>query len=136
MGRRRRKYRKPQLLRAPRALPTIFDCPHCGARAVSVEMRKKEKNERGEIKAVVKCGKCGLYAEMWVPEIFQPVDVYSKFLDAYLEGRLEYTFIKEGGEATLSLEELASEGEEGEEAVEGGEAWESGSGAEEEGRGW
>ena len=131
MGRRRRKYKKRPLLRAPRVLPTIFECPHCGAKALTVEIRKKERNEQGLVKAVIKCGNCGLYAEMWVPELYQPVDVYSKFLDAYLEGRAEYKILKEGAgeEKTISLEELAASGEEGElvEAGEGGE------GAEEEG---
>jgi len=122
VGRRRRKYRKPQLLRPMRRLPTVFECPHCGARALSVEIRKKERNERGEVKAVIRCGNCGLYAEMWVPEIFQPVDVYSRFLDAYLEGRIEVEFRKEGGgERELSIEELAAGSEEGEEIGESGE---------------
>ncbi len=132
VGRRRRKYRKPQLLRPIRRLPTIFECPNCGARALSVEIRKREKNERGEVKAIIRCGKCGLYAEMWVPEIFQPVDVYSRFLDAFLEGSIEYKFTKEGGEAELSLEELAA----GEEEEVGEAAGESGGGVEEEEEQW
>jgi transcription elongation factor Elf1 len=98
---------------------------------VSIEIRRKERNERGEVKAIIRCGNCGLYAEMWVPEIFQPVDVYSKFLDAYLEGRIKVEFRKPGGERELSIEELAGgagegEGEEFEEEGGGGaeeEAW-------------
>jgi len=109
LGRRRRKYRKRQLLRPQPRLPTVFECPHCGARAISVEIKKKERNERGEVKAIIRCGNCGLYAEMWVPEIFQPVDVYSKFLDAYLEGRIEVKFLKKAEERTISLEELGAE---------------------------
>jgi transcription elongation factor Elf1 len=135
VGRRRRKYRKPQLLRPMRRLPTVFECPHCGARALSVEIRKKERNEKGEVKAIIKCSKCGLYAEMWVPEIFQPVDVYSRFLDAYLEGRIEVEFRKKEGESgeagELSIEELMEQGGEGEE-VEG----ESGGEAEEKTWSW
>jgi len=106
LGRRRRKFRKPLLTRPLRTLPTIFECPHCGARAVSVDIRKNERNEQGLVHAIIRCGNCGLYAEMWVPEIYHPVDVYSKFLDAYLEGRIEYKFVKE--EKKVSLEELAS----------------------------
>jgi transcription elongation factor Elf1 len=90
-------------------MPTVFECPHCGARAISVEIKKKERNERGEVKAIIRCGNCGLYAEMWVPEIFQPVDVYSKFLDAYLEGKIEVKFLKKAEERTISLEELGAE---------------------------
>ena len=124
MGRRRRKkYRKPQLLRPVRTLPTIFECPHCGARSMSVEIRKKERNEAGLLKAIIRCGSCGLYSEMWVPEIFHPVDVYSKFLDAYIEGKAEYTFTKE---EKVTLEELAEAESVGE----------SGGGAEEEEGKW
>ncbi len=128
MGKRRRKYRKPQLMRPLRRLPTVFECPHCGAKALTVEIRKKERNEQGLVKAVITCGNCCLYAEMWVPEIYQPVDVYSKFLDAYLEGTIEYTFTEgcEGEGGKVSLEELG----EGEEVEEGGE------GAEEEAELW
>ncbi len=97
----------------------MFECPHCGARAISVEIKKKERNERGEVRAIIRCGNCGLYAEMWVPEIFQPVDVYSKFLDAYLEGRIEVKFLKKAEERTISLEELGAE-ETGFETGEGG----------------
>jgi len=119
VGRRRKKYRKRLLLRPQRRLPTIFDCPNCGARMVSVTIDKKKRNEEGKVLAIVTCGKCGLYAEMWVPAIYEPVDVYSKFLDGFLEGTIEYKFVKEG-EAEVSLSELA--GEEGEgEGVETGE---------------
>ena len=127
MGRRRKKYKKIQLLRPQRRLPTIFECPNCGVRMLSVEFDKKQKNEKGEILAKVKCGHCGLYAEMHVPPIFQPVDVYSKFLDAYLEGTIEYKILKTKKEsASQALKELmaASEAavEEGEEAsTKGGE---------------
>jgi len=127
VGRRRKKYKKIQLLRPQRTLPTIFECPNCGARMLSVDLDKKQKNEKGEILAKVKCGHCGLYAEMWVPQIFQAVDVYSKFLDAYLEGTIEYKILKEEGKPTpsQSLEELmaaskAATEEEGEDR-EGGE---------------
>ena len=124
MGRRRRKYKKRPLLRAPRIMPTVFECPHCGAKAMTVEIKKKERNEQGYVKSIIRCGNCSLYAEMWVPEIFQPVDVYSKFLDAYLEGRIEYRFTKAEGEKTISLEELASEEGEVVETWEGGETTE------------
>ncbi|HIQ55343.1 MAG TPA: zinc-binding protein [Pyrodictium sp.] len=127
MGRRRKRYKKIQLLRPPRRLPTIFECPNCGARMLSVELDKKQKNDKGEILAKVKCGHCGLYTEMWVPQIFQAVDVYSKFLDAYLEGTIEYKILKEGASTSSQvLEELMAaskttiEGEEEGEGTEGG----------------
>ena len=94
------------LLRPQRRLPTIFECPNCGARMLSVELDKKQKNDKGEILAKVKCGHCGLYTEMWVPQIFQAVDVYSKFLDAYLEGAIEYKILKTEETPSQALEEL------------------------------
>ena len=125
MARRRKKYRKRPLRPRP-VMPTVYECPHCGARTLSITINKRERNEQGLVKAVIKCGSCGLYAEMWVPEIFQPVDVYSKFLDGFLEGKIEYSFIKlsEEREATVP----AAEGEE-----KGGAAWESGEVVEEQG---
>lgn len=122
MGRRRRKkYRKLVLLKPPRLLPTVFECPHCGAKALSVEIRRKERNEAGLVKAIIRCGSCGLYSELWVPELFQPVDVYSKFLDAYVEGKAEYTFTKRervvaepAGEEDIGESGGESEEEEGE----------------------
>ncbi|MET1102100.1 MAG: zinc-binding protein [Pyrodictiaceae archaeon] len=113
MARRRRKYRKRIPLRPVQKLPTIFECPNCGARALTVTISKKELNEEGRVKAIIKCGKCGLYAEMWVPSIYEPVDVYSKFLDKFLEGSIEYKFTK--GEKEVSIGELIASqaGEEG-----------------------
>ncbi len=98
MARRRKKYRKVPLRPKP-VMPTVYECPHCGAKMLSVSIDKKSRNEQGLVKAVVRCGSCGLYAEMWVPEIYQLVDVYSKFLDGFLEGKLEYSFIKPGAES-------------------------------------
>ncbi len=119
MARRRKKYRKRPLLRPPAKLPTVFSCPNCGANALTVTIDKKSVNEEGLVKAVIRCGKCGLYAEMWVPKIYHPVDVYSKFLDKYLEGEIEYRFIKRGGgEEEIGIEELLQGGGE----IEGGES--------------
>ncbi|MET1129202.1 MAG: zinc-binding protein [Thermoproteota archaeon] len=112
MGRRRRKYRKRIPVSVPRRLPTVYECPNCGARALSVTINKKVRNEAGEVEAVIKCGKCGLVATMFVPSIYEAVDAYSKFLDKFLEGKVEVKFA-ETEEATLSLAELEMEAEEG-----------------------
>jgi transcription elongation factor Elf1 len=110
MARRRKKYRKIPLRPRP-VMPTIYECPNCGSRMLSVTLDKKSRNEQGLIKAVVRCGSCGLYAEMWVPEIYQLVDVYSKFLDGFLEGKVEYTFTKveERGGASWEGGEISEE---------------------------
>ncbi len=111
---RRRKRRKKLLIRRP-TMPTVFRCPNCEMEALTVEINKKERNEFGYYKAIIRCGNCGLYAEMWVPPIYQPVDVYHKFLDEFVKGTAKYEIRKEaaggGGEKRLSLEELL-EGEE------------------------
>ncbi|WP_048192148.1 zinc-binding protein [Pyrolobus fumarii] len=116
---RRRKRRKKLIIRRP-TMPSAFRCPNCEAETLVVEINKKEVDQNtGYYKAIIKCGTCGLQAEMWVPPIFQPVDVYSKFLDGFLEGKIEYKILKSGEERRLSLEELAGEAEHGEEYVEG-----------------
>ncbi len=120
---RRRKRRKKLLIRRP-TMPTVFRCPNCEMEALTVEINKKERNEFGYYKAIIRCGNCGLYAEMWVPPIYQPVDVYHKFLDEFVKGTAKYEIRKEaaagkaGGEKRLSLEELL-EGEEHEMEGEG-----------------
>ena len=108
MARRRKKYRK-RILKPPAKLPTIFSCPNCGSKSMTVVISKKEVNEEGKVKAIIRCSKCGLYAEMWVPKIYHPVDVYSKFLDKFLSGEIEYTFTKPQEEAEIGLETLLSQ---------------------------
>ena len=112
MARRRKKYRKRLLMRQPLRPPDRFDCPNCGAKALTVTIDRKDVDDEGKVKAIIRCSKCGLYAEMRVPKIYEAVDVYSKFLDGFLEGTIEYTFTKpQGGEGTLKLDELVGEGE-------------------------
>ncbi len=111
VGRRRRKYRKRPLRPRP-VMPTVFECPNCGARVLAVSFNRKEKDEQGRILAEIKCSSCGLYATMWVPELFQPVDVYSRFYDAFIEGRAEYTIVKEeASREGVSIVEARESGE-------------------------
>ncbi len=89
MGRRRKK-RKLVARRPRKTIPSVFQCPNCGKIAITVELNKPTN---GVKHAIVRCGNCGLYAEMDVPEIFQNVDVYGRFLDGFYSGTLEYDFI-------------------------------------------
>ncbi|RLG75021.1 MAG: hypothetical protein DRO23_05060 [Thermoprotei archaeon] len=89
MGRRRKK-RKLVARRPRKTIPSVFQCPNCGKIAITVELNKPAN---GVKHAIVRCGNCGLYAEMDVPEIFQNVDVYGRFLDGFYSGTLEYDFI-------------------------------------------
>ncbi len=125
MARRRRKYKKQPLLRPIPRLPSVFECPNCGVQMVSVKKIKEERNELGQVKAVVRCGKCGLYGELWVPDIFQSVDIYHRFLDMYLEGELEVELIKKPEKISTEESNASSGGSLGE-------YWESGEGAKEE----
>lgn len=76
MGRRRKRSR-PRLV-PKKKLPTVFQCPSCGATAVSVSIVKgKEK------KVIVACANCGLRGEYEYNQYLHPVDYFSKFLDDY-----------------------------------------------------
>lgn len=102
MGRRRKK-RRLIARRPKKTIPSVFQCPNCGKIAITVELNKPTTG--GVKHAVVKCGNCGLYTEMNVPEIFQNVDVYGIFLDRFYSGTLKYSFITPAEEE--KTEELA-----------------------------
>ncbi|MCD6300726.1 MAG: hypothetical protein J7L82_01490 [Staphylothermus sp.] len=90
MGRRRKKYKK--VIRRVRRVPKIFQCPNCGSRTLTIKFEKLDVQNYK--KAVITCGTCGLYAEMQVPELYESVDVYAKFVDLYEEGEIEVQFKK------------------------------------------
>jgi transcription elongation factor Elf1 len=90
MGRRRKKYKK--IPKKIRKIPKIFQCPNCGARTLTVRFEKLDIP--GYKKAIITCGTCGLYAEMQVPELYEPLDVYAKFIDAFEEGSIQVEFRK------------------------------------------
>ncbi len=93
MGRRRRKKAR-KIIRVKRTLPKVFQCPNCGIRAMTIEF--VEKGQPGSSReAIVKCGQCKLYAKIEVPYAFHEVDAYSRFLDLFHEGKVEYTFMEE-----------------------------------------
>ncbi|MCD6358157.1 MAG: hypothetical protein DRJ96_10055 [Thermoprotei archaeon] len=75
----RRKSRRKIRLRPKRTLPKIYQCPRCGAVAVSVAIDKSEKQ------VYVRCAACGLTGTLEYREYYHPVDYYAKFLDMYEE---------------------------------------------------
>ncbi len=95
MGRRRKKYKRP--IRKIRRIPTFFQCPNCGKKTLQIKFEKI--GQEGYKLAIIRCGSCGLYAEMQVPELYQQVDVYAKFIDLFEEGRIQVEYRKvEGAE--------------------------------------
>ncbi|MDJ0270091.1 MAG: hypothetical protein NXY59_06055 [Aigarchaeota archaeon] len=76
MGRRRRKIIK----KTPKAPPSIFVCPLCGAQAVSVAHEPEAEVAR------VTCASCKASTEVkWYPA-YTPVDAYSEWYDLVTKG--------------------------------------------------
>ncbi|MET1160765.1 MAG: hypothetical protein ABWW65_07385 [Thermoprotei archaeon] len=90
MGRRRKKYKR--VIKRIKKIPDIFQCPHCSTRTLSVKFQKIDVP--GQKLAIITCGTCGLYAELQVPELYENVDVYAKFIDLYESGQISVQFRK------------------------------------------
>lgn len=93
MGRRRKKRRK--VIKKIVKIPSVFECPRCASRTLSITIKRKSE-ERAY--AVISCGTCGLLDNEDfedIPTIYQEVDVYSKFLDLYLDGKARIKSINE-----------------------------------------
>ncbi len=109
MGRRRKKYKK--VVRRRRRIPTVFQCPACGSRNLTIKFERgsysgEEVGGTPKKVAVIRCGNCGLCYRMVVPSIYEAVDVYNKFVDLYMENKME------------QLEPCTSSDKSGEEVVE------------------
>ncbi|NPA85772.1 MAG: transcription elongation factor [Crenarchaeota archaeon] len=84
MGRRRR--RRKIITRRP-SLPTVFQCPNCGAHALIIEIvQDKKKKERI---AKIRCASCGLVHEEPVESpIIDRAVVYGRFIDKFYAGEI------------------------------------------------
>ncbi len=83
---RRRKRRKTT--RKKVRLPSrYFQCPVCGNMTLTIDF-KKAKNPLMRL-AIARCGSCGLYCEMEVPQTLDRIDVYNKISDLAYEDRLD-----------------------------------------------
>ncbi len=76
MGRKRRK-KAPRRVRP--TLPTVFECPACGAPRIRIQISDESES------AQVSCGKCGIthHVSEIRENIDDIVDIYSKFVDLY-----------------------------------------------------
>ncbi len=79
MGGKRKKRAKPT--RPKLKVPTTFECPRCGKVSINIKIKEGIAN--------ITCGSCGLHSEIEVPPIFDNANAYGKFLDMYLEGKIE-----------------------------------------------
>jgi transcription elongation factor Elf1 len=96
VGRRRKKNKRA--VKRIKKIPDIFQCPHCSQKSLVIKFEKS--GIPGYKIAKIMCGSCGLYYEMQVPELYEPVDVYAEFLDKYENGEIKPEFRKpvESGE--------------------------------------
>lgn len=113
MGGRRRKKRR--VLKRVVKIPTVFQCPNCGSKNLTITFSKS--NTPGRKNALVVCGQCGLRYEMTnIPEIYSTVDVYSKFIDLFDAGQIPVESIDlpppETSEEELEEEAVGEEFEE------------------------
>ena len=115
MGRRRKRRKK--IVKKRTLPPRYFQCPRCGSMTLTVDFKKTGK-PRTKL-AIVRCGNCGLYCELEVPDILDRVDVYNKIVDMVYEDRLEECVTKkeEEGEVVENEEESSRDIEEEEEGI-------------------
>ena len=117
MGRRRKRRKK--IVKKVRRPSRYFQCPRCGALTLTIDFKREVDGIRprpGMKLAVAKCGNCGLYCVLEVPEIMERVDVYNKIADLVYEDRLDECAPRTGEEGEVE-EEVAGE-EEGEPLLE------------------
>jgi transcription elongation factor Elf1 len=91
MGRRSKKRRTIKRIHwRDRKPPTTFQCPECGSISISVKIQVDEEQDKRI--AYISCGNpsCRLRSIVRdIPSIWQPVDVYSRFIDLYSEGKAD-----------------------------------------------
>ncbi|MCX8204245.1 MAG: hypothetical protein N3H31_01100 [Candidatus Nezhaarchaeota archaeon] len=78
-----RKRRRKIVKRVPKKIPKVFNCPSCDSRSVTVEVDRKRDM------AIVRCGTCGIQAEVEAPDVFEDVHIFNRFVDLFYEGKLE-----------------------------------------------
>ncbi len=90
MGRKRKRIVRTKPIPT---VPTVFDCPICGAsKSINIELNRKIRT------AVILCGKCKVQATRPVRNIEEQVDVFGDWLDELMAK------VEDNPEATLTNE--------------------------------
>ncbi len=77
MGRKRKRIVRTKPIPT---VPTVFDCPICGAsNAIHIELNRQIRT------AIIRCGRCKVQATKPVRTIEEQVDVFGDWLDELLE---------------------------------------------------
>ncbi len=77
MGRKRKRIVRTKPIPT---VPTVFDCPICGAsNAIHIELNREIRT------AIIRCGRCKVQATRPVRTIEEQVDVFGDWLDDLLE---------------------------------------------------
>ena len=77
MGRKRKRIVRTKPIPT---VPTVFDCPICGAsNAIHIELNRQIRT------AIIRCGRCKVQATRPVRTIEEQVDVFGDWLDDLLE---------------------------------------------------
>lgn len=77
MGRKRKRIVRTKPIPT---VPTVFDCPICGAsNAIHIELNRQIRT------AIIRCGRCKVQATRPVRSIEEQVDVFGDWLDDLLE---------------------------------------------------
>jgi len=90
LGRRRKRYKR--VVKKLKKIPDIYQCPHCSMKTLVIKFAKSKIPDYKI--ARIMCGSCGLYSELQVPNLYEAVDVYAKFIDLYDKGEVEIEFTK------------------------------------------
>jgi len=84
MGRRHRRLIRP----IRKTLPKVFSCPRCGVPSIRISNNDNTKSETESTSTTVVCGSCGLNHEAPTSLKQEPVDVYNRFVDEYMAGKI------------------------------------------------
>ena len=70
-------------------MPTVFDCPSCGAEAIRTKILKNSN------RATIQCGACGLKDEFGTTPSAKIIDAYCEFADRYYSQPVEEKPVEE-----------------------------------------